>query len=196
MATQKTFTLINGYDRKKNPQTALYRCMTLEEARALKYGERVPFLCTDGKAREAKVNGKVKTWKRDPFRIEIPLKYGLYKTFHTRPQIEITEKHPTVVDFLLVQIQEKEVMATKPETTVTQSKPNFETLIEAIKADRICLLECINKRTGKKIPVICAINWIKETKEYQMIPLAQMFTSDPYELLIPPEREKDAPHET
>lgn len=32
-------------------------------------------------ARMAKVNGRVRTWKRDATRIEIPLKYGLYEYF-------------------------------------------------------------------------------------------------------------------
>jgi len=43
------------------------------------------FLSIDGKARQAKVNGKVRTWKRQPNRVEIPLKYGLYEyaTFTT-----------------------------------------------------------------------------------------------------------------
>lgn len=35
------------------------------------------FLSPDGRARIAKVNGMVRRWKRDPNRIEIPLKYGL-----------------------------------------------------------------------------------------------------------------------
>ena len=34
-----------------------------------------------GDARQAKVNGKVRTWKRNPSRIEIPMKYGLYEYF-------------------------------------------------------------------------------------------------------------------
>lgn len=34
-----------------------------------------------GHAREAKVNGKVRTWKRDATRIELPLKYGLREYF-------------------------------------------------------------------------------------------------------------------
>ena len=37
------------------------------------------FIDTRGQARTAKVNGKVRTWKRDLTRIEIPLKYGLYE---------------------------------------------------------------------------------------------------------------------
>lgn len=34
-----------------------------------------------GNARTVKVNGKVRTWKRDPNRIEVPCKYGLYEYF-------------------------------------------------------------------------------------------------------------------
>lgn len=39
----------------------------------------ITFLAVNGMARTAKVNGKVRTWKRDPNRIEIPLKYGMYE---------------------------------------------------------------------------------------------------------------------
>lgn len=35
------------------------------------------FVDVSGKARQCKVNGKVRTWKRDPERIEVPVKYGL-----------------------------------------------------------------------------------------------------------------------
>ena len=34
---------------------------------------------TRGQSRTVKVNGKVRTWKRDPNRIEVPYKYGLYE---------------------------------------------------------------------------------------------------------------------
>ncbi len=37
------------------------------------------FHATDGTAKRAKVNGKVRTWKRDLTRVEVPLKYGLYE---------------------------------------------------------------------------------------------------------------------
>lgn len=32
-----------------------------------------------GNARTVKVNGKVRTWKRDPNRVEVPFKYGMYE---------------------------------------------------------------------------------------------------------------------
>lgn len=37
------------------------------------------FLSIQGQARRAKVNGKVRTWKRDTRRVELPVKYGLYE---------------------------------------------------------------------------------------------------------------------
>lgn len=39
----------------------------------------IMFLSTDGTARSVKINGKVRTWKRSPERIEVPIKYGLYE---------------------------------------------------------------------------------------------------------------------
>jgi hypothetical protein len=33
----------------------------------------------DGTARQAKVNGAVRRWKRDCNRIEVPIKYGMYE---------------------------------------------------------------------------------------------------------------------
>lgn len=43
------------------------------------------FVTINGDARQAKVNGKVRTWKRDTGRVELPVKYGLYEyaTFDT-----------------------------------------------------------------------------------------------------------------
>ena len=75
--------LADGYDKRKNPSRAEYRRMTLEEAKALTYGQTLRFLANDGTARHIRVNGKVRTWKRDPNRVEIPMKYGFneYATF-------------------------------------------------------------------------------------------------------------------
>ena len=33
----------------------------------------------NGDARQVKVNGKVRTWKRNAGRVEVPFKYGLYE---------------------------------------------------------------------------------------------------------------------
>lgn len=76
-------TLTSGYDRTKHPATAQYRYMRPEEARNLRPGQRVAFLDNACKARELTINGAPKTWKRDPARLEIPVKYGMweYDTF-------------------------------------------------------------------------------------------------------------------
>jgi hypothetical protein len=40
-------------------------------------------------ARQAKVNGRLRTWKRDANRIELPLKYGMYEYFvYTKDDID------------------------------------------------------------------------------------------------------------
>lgn len=41
--------------------------------------QHVWFLCNAGDARQVKVNGAVRRWKREPKRVEVPIKYGLYE---------------------------------------------------------------------------------------------------------------------
>lgn len=55
--------------------------MTLEEAKQLQIGEIVHHTINknaDGTPERWKVNGQVKTWKRDPSRVKVPVKHGLY----------------------------------------------------------------------------------------------------------------------
>jgi hypothetical protein len=68
----------NGKDAKA--ETVNYRMMTTDEARALATSH-VAFVDRDGNIRRAKVNGRVRTWKRSPDRVEVPCKYGLYEHF-------------------------------------------------------------------------------------------------------------------
>lgn len=63
--------------RKLKPQAPL----TLEQAKALKGYETLYHRIntnSDGSAQRWRLNGKVRTWKRDANRIEIPVKYGMY----------------------------------------------------------------------------------------------------------------------
>lgn len=78
--------LTSGYDRKKTPATKTYRPMTLEEGKALSvWGtSRVKVMGNNGKVYDARLNGAVKTWKTDPFRVEIPLKYGMRECWRAR----------------------------------------------------------------------------------------------------------------
>ena len=73
------FILRDGYDRRKHPRHRLYRRMTIEEAKQLCGGEHVSFIANDGTARYVKVNGRVRTWKREPGRVGVPVKYGMYE---------------------------------------------------------------------------------------------------------------------
>lgn len=77
-----TFELQDGYflARRKNPVKYLYRHMTLDEIKALRSGSHVEFIARDGTARMVKINGQVKRWVRQPDKIEVPVKYGMYET--------------------------------------------------------------------------------------------------------------------
>jgi hypothetical protein len=55
--------------------------MTLAQAKSLSPGDvlhHVSLRNADGSPQRWRVNGRVKTWKRDCFRIHVPLKRGLY----------------------------------------------------------------------------------------------------------------------
>jgi len=56
--------------------------ITLEQAKQLTYGDLIysnHFTMSDNYTpKRWRVNGQVKRWKRDPNRIQIPVKYGLY----------------------------------------------------------------------------------------------------------------------
>jgi hypothetical protein len=80
----ETMILKSGYANDKT--TAEYRPMTIEEAKLLTYGQHVVFQDVRGQARNIKVNGQPRTWKRDSNRVEVPAKYGMYEyaTFSSR----------------------------------------------------------------------------------------------------------------
>lgn len=61
--------------------------LTLEQAKKLRPGQILYHRThrnADGTPQRWKVNGKVKTWKRDPSRVYVPLKHGLYAYDHLR----------------------------------------------------------------------------------------------------------------
>jgi hypothetical protein len=56
--------------------------MTLEQAKALEYRDLLhsdTYKNADGTCQRWRVNGKVKTWKRSPERVRVPLARGLYQ---------------------------------------------------------------------------------------------------------------------
>jgi len=74
-----TLAVYGGRGYCGSAKTACFRTMTLEEMKALSPGAHVWFRTTSGDARMCKVNGKPKTWKRTPSRVEVPVKYGMYE---------------------------------------------------------------------------------------------------------------------
>lgn len=68
-------------------------------------------------------------------------------------------------------------------------KQNFETLLQAAKHGHLAILDCQDKKTGKPVVAIVAVNF--DGKEYSFAPLAKMFDGNPYEELNPPS--PDAP---
>ena len=59
--------------------------MTLEQAKSLKYGDYIHSATdtnADGTPMRWRVTGKVKTWKRSPNRVYVPLKRGMYEYGH------------------------------------------------------------------------------------------------------------------
>lgn len=54
--------------------------ITLEEAKQLKLGTtlyHVAFVNKDGSPQRWRVNGKPKIWKRNPDKVQVPIKHGL-----------------------------------------------------------------------------------------------------------------------
>jgi len=78
-----TEQLRDGYERVRKtiePTLITVRSMTLDEIKALGYGDHVDFKANDGTLRRIKINGEVKRWKRDADRVRVSVKYGMYET--------------------------------------------------------------------------------------------------------------------
>jgi hypothetical protein len=59
--------------------------ITLAQAKALRHGEMLHAnnaRNSDGSCSRWKVNGAVRVWKRDPGRVRVPLKRGLWEYYH------------------------------------------------------------------------------------------------------------------
>jgi len=65
-------------DRKKTPTPIAVRAMTEAEVRAIPSGGHVDALLNSGRLGTVKVTS-FRTWKRDPARVEIGIKYGMYE---------------------------------------------------------------------------------------------------------------------
>ena len=74
-----TLTVFAQSDRKVTPTPVTVRPMTRDEVMALGCGDHPAIILNNGRLGAVKVNGAVKTWKRDVDRVEIPVKYGMYE---------------------------------------------------------------------------------------------------------------------
>jgi hypothetical protein len=84
--------LVHRSDRRaKKPQTRPYRAVTVDEVRTWAMLEErsgwqgaspeLFYLDQHGLVANIRRNGKIKTWKRDTGRVEIPVKFGMYEAF-------------------------------------------------------------------------------------------------------------------
>jgi hypothetical protein len=64
-------------------------------------------------------------------------------------------------------------------------KSNFETLRQAVQNGEAALMECQLVSTGEPVSVICAVNR-DAAESFAFVPIAQLFSSNPYTLLNPP----------
>ena len=65
-------------------------------------------------------------------------------------------------------------------------KANFETILRAARHEDLAIVECTNRKTGKPVYVVAAVNGVGPDDKMELVPLAQLFDSSPYEMLIPP----------
>jgi len=79
--------------------------ITLNQAKNLRYGTILYHVINrnaDGSPQRWRVNGAVRTWKRSPNRVRIPVKYGLY-----------TYDYVTEMDLYLVCLSEEDAYREK-----------------------------------------------------------------------------------
>jgi hypothetical protein len=63
-------------------------------------------------------------------------------------------------------------------------KQNFNTLCDAVKCNRIVIMECKRKKDGEIVNLVCVLNY--EGDEVVFLPVAEMMTGDPFEDYYPP----------
>ena len=90
-----TFEVVDGYDRNKVKRRVRVRRLTLDEIKSLV--NHADIIANDGTLRRVKINGRVRTWKRDASRVEVPVKYGMYE-YATFGANEALQRFVVVVD--------------------------------------------------------------------------------------------------
>jgi len=66
----------------------------------------------------------------------------------------------------------------------TGTVKNFRTMLKAAKAGHLALMECTNI-DDNEVYVVCMLNR-HDDGDVEMVPVAQMFNENPYEILKPP----------
>lgn len=75
---------------KKSPPRHSFRQLTREDVLSPDFGRQQLYIQDQqGFMARVRVNGRVKTWKRDPSRIEIPVKFGMYDAFRVTDPAEL-----------------------------------------------------------------------------------------------------------
>lgn len=60
-------------------------------------------------------------------------------------------------------------------------KANYDTVLEAAKADRLVLFASTHKATGEHVALLCGVNYCDDG-DFELIPLARMLNDDnPFE---------------
>jgi hypothetical protein len=67
-------------------------------------------------------------------------------------------------------------------------RQNYNTLVDAVMRGRTALMDCVNKRTGERVAVVCAYN-VDKDGAYDFVPMAQLFNENPFDILRPPMEE-------
>ena len=74
-----TLTVKDGYTKGKTTGTYRNPANVAEMIQWCDSHSHITALANNGQSRTVKINGKVRTWKKDPNRIEVPYKYGMYE---------------------------------------------------------------------------------------------------------------------
>ena len=73
-----------------------------------------------------------------------------------------------------------------PDWRITKAhSKNFNTLLDAVKARRVCLMDCVLKATGEHVAVITLTN-DAGNGDTGFVPMAMFFNGNPYEMLLSP----------
>lgn len=72
-------------------------------------------------------------------------------------------------------------------------KRNFDTLIAAMQADRICLVSVFDNQDQQPAILICAVNCSSDAYEpIELIPLAKLCDGNPYDRFSSPSHESSS----